>query len=158
MIYVIYSIVKAGKKVSQNRPGQNTKPVPPVSSHPAETYSPPPKKEDDLKKILEDLLGEMPEVKIPEKQKPQPKPSQVFSKPAPAKIVPKHPKKEKLVTRYAKPVTPKKSLSAESPHFVSHPEVVQKAFQENVIEEEVSVDFDIRQAVLYSEILKRPQY
>lgn len=158
VIYVIYSIVKAGKKVSQNRPKQSSQPAPPASSQPAETYSPPPQKEDDLKKMLEDLLGEIPEVKIPEKQQSLPKSQPVFSKPAPAKVAPRHPKKDKSATSSAKPLTAEKSTISETPNFVSHPEVIQKAFQENPVEDEASLDFDIWQAVIYSEILKRPQY
>ncbi len=157
VIYVIYSIIKAGKKVSQNRPQQTSKPVPSAASRPADTYAPP-KKEDDLKKMLEDLLGEVPEIKIPERQKPQPKPQPVFSKPAPAKIAPHHPKKEKLTSQPAKPLATAKKAAPVTPHFVSHPEIVQKAFTEISVEETSPIDFDIREAVIYSEIMKRPNW
>lgn len=162
VIYVIYSIIKAGKKVTRNRPTvtpdpssqkkDEYKPVQPPTS------SPVPDTGDEIKKMLEDLLGGDPEVIIPEKQAPKPKPLSVLPKPAPAKIAPHHPKKEKVTSESAKPLVSKKNITAEPVHFVSHPELTQKVFSETITEEESAPDFDIRQAVIYSEILKRPQY
>jgi len=157
--YVIYSIIKASKKAQQKSATQNQKPLPSSTVQPP-TASPLPKQkpEDDFKKMLEDLLGGNPEVEIPEKQIPIPKQQPVTVKQQPAKIAPRHPKKEKLVTQVAKPITSKKSLTAESAHFISDPEIIQKAFQDIAVEEETAIDFDIQQAVIYSEILKRPHY
>lgn len=185
VLYIIYSIVKAAKKVNKNRPATSppkeqsrTSPSPEghgsytaqkkeekfhpiqptVKSGQAPEAKPLPEKEDDFKKILEDLLGEVPEIQIPEKQIPKPKPQQVYVKPRPAKIAPHHPKKEKLTTSQAKFVSEKLKTSSESVPFVSHPEILHTNFLDSVVEEEPEVEFDIRQAVIYSEILKRPSW
>lgn len=157
VLYVIYSIVKAVKKNAEQKqvvkkPEQKSTVQPP-------TASPVSKPGDDFKKMLEDLLGGTQEVEVPEKQIQIPKPQPVTVRPRPAKIAPHHPKKEKLASQYAKPLTPKKSVPAEStPVFKQHPEIVQKVFADTAVEAEQGVDFDIRQAIIYSEILKRPQY
>ncbi|TAL60047.1 MAG: hypothetical protein EPN85_08085 [Bacteroidetes bacterium] len=156
VVYVIYSIVKAGKKVTQNRPTIDKKPHPSPTVQPP-TASPLPENNsgDELKKMLEDLLGGGAEDEIPEKQILKPKPQVVYEKPPPVKMQPPVPRKEKLAT-YQTQAKPK--VTSPAPAFVAHPEIVQKVFMERVPEEESGIDFDIRQAVIYSEILKRPQY
>lgn len=156
VLYIIYSIIKAGKKVSKNRPTVEKQPQQTQTVQPP-TAIPLPRKEDDFKKMLEDLMGGVPEIEIPEKQIIKPKPQPVTVKPQPAKIAPHHPKKEKLTTSQSKFISAKPKTTSASIPFVSHPEIVQKTFAETV-EEESSIDFDIRQAIIYSEILKRPQY
>ena len=158
-LYIIYSIVKAVKKNSQPPPVPQKKPGQPAPTVQPPVSSPAPNPGDEMKKMLEELLGGSPEVDVPEKQVVKPRVQPVSSRPAPAKIAPHHPKKEKLTTQPIKPLASKQAVTAERTHFVSHPELTQKAFAETQItEEETPVDFDIRQAVIYSEILKRPQY
>jgi hypothetical protein len=171
VLYIIYSIVQAarkGKKQKQaaappNKTGQRAQTVRPPASEPA------PHSGDDIKRMLEDLLGGSPEVPVPEKQAANPRPVQaskefpsgrgLSGQPAaamrePAKLASAHSRREKRVTPAPIPF-----IKEESPHFISHPEIVQQVFAPvEVKEEEAAVDFDIRQAVLYSEILKRPQY
>jgi len=159
VIYVIYSIIKASKKAQQKPSKPNQKPqASPTVQPPTASPLPKQKPEEDFKKMLEDLMGEVPEIKIPDKQIPKPKPQSATAKPAPAKIAPHHPKKEKLTAAEAKFVSAKTKTTSESTPFVSHPEILQQDFSNAVVEEESGMDFDIRQAIIYSEILKRPQY
>lgn len=159
VIYVIYSIIKASKKAQQKPSAQNQKPNPSSTVQPpADSPLPKQKPEDDFKKMLEDLMGEVPEIKIPNKQIPKPKPQPVSAKPPPAKIAPHHPKKEKLTAAAAKFISAKPKTASDSIPFVSHPEILQKGLTAEVVEEESGEDFDIRQAVIYSEILKRPNW
>ena len=66
ILYVIYSIIKAGKKASQQKPvPKKTEPAPTVRPP---TSSPLPNPGDNMKKMLEGILGKKPELKIPEKQ------------------------------------------------------------------------------------------
>lgn len=151
VVYVIYSIIKAGKKVTQNRPTINKQPQSsPTVEPPASSPAPEMNGGEEFKKMLEDLLGGGSQEEIPEKQVVQPKPQVIPAKPA--KIFSSVPMKERPVTHQSKP----KAVSP-APAFVAHPEIVQKVFIDPVPEEE-SIDFDIRQAVIFSEILKRPQY
>lgn len=155
VLYVIYSIVKASKKASQQKPAtQNQKPQPSSTVQPP-TASPLPKQkpEDDFKKMLEDLLGGAPEIEIPEKQIPKEKPQPVFIKPEPSKIV-THAKKIKATPSH----TPSKTKEKEKPFLAEEKAAPKKLFAEIIAEEEPEIDFDIRQAIIYSEILKRPQY
>lgn len=146
VVYVIYNIIKAGKKVTQNRPtiGKKTQSSPTVK--PPVSTVPEPAGGDDFKKILEELLGAG-EEEIPEKPVLQPQP-QATVKPA-ANFL----KKDRMAGPPAKYNEPQPANT-----FIAHPEIVQKVFSEQPQEEEAGIDFDIRQAVIYSEILKRPQY
>jgi hypothetical protein len=115
-----------------------------------------------FKKVLEELFGEIPNVEVPQKQVPTPQARSVDSKPDPVKVIPGHPQKEIFVSSKAKG---KKINEAEKTQkeFKPHPEVVQMAFAEDFEKQEETTsappfDFDIRQAIIYSEILKRPQY
>lgn len=166
VLYVIYSIIQAGKKMAKNKPTvsapsdpqrkEEFKPVQPPSSAPLPQHD----TAGDLKKMLEDLLGGGPQEEIPEKHserpvippaKPIPQPRQ--ERPVPAKIV---------THSTAVKATPSHSSSQtknETKSFLSgEKKTKEKVTQEIVQEEEPSIDFDVRQAIIYSEILKRPQY
>lgn len=143
--------------VSQNPPSQNREEYKPVQPPAA---SPLPDTGNEIKKMLEDLLGGAPEVKIPEEQVPQIKPQPVSIKPQPAKIS-THAKKEKALVSHS----PSKTQKAGAKSFLTGEKLVtsKKIFIEPELEEESASDsyrddFDIRQAIIYSEILKRPQY
>lgn len=157
VLYIIYSIIKAAKKAAQQKPVQKKSEPAPVVKPPAS--SPLPNPGDDMKKMLEEILGKTPEVKIPDKhpdtyREPKPHPIPVRTKPA--KISHQAIKKEKAAVSHM----PAKSVPKTEPHtFLPSEHISSKpVFQEPVLEEEVSLDFDLRQAIIYSEILKRPQY
>ncbi len=153
--YAIYSIVKAGKKVTANRPNIDKQPEQSPTVKPPAS-SPVPNQGDEMKKMLEDLFGgrQEAEEKIPEKEIPKPKPQpqhhpEKQRHPQPvshhlehAKATPHAFDKEKLQATHAKPPAAKP----------------QKVLMKSAVEEEVEADFDIRQAIIYSEILKRPEY
>ena len=155
ILYVIYSIIKASKKTTQ----QKTETIKP-EQHP--TVQPPvappiPQKQpgDDLKKMIEDLLG------VPQQNTPPPqpamdhntKPEPLKIKPQPAKIV-LHEKKERAVPSHI----PSKTKETAKPFLTGEKKASPKVLQEVVAEEEQTEDFDIRRAVIYSEILKRPEW
>lgn len=152
VVYVIYSIIKAGKKVTKNRPTVNKQPQssptvrPPVASPIPQNNS-----GDDLKKMLEDLLGGGSQEEIPERPVVVSRPHPVAEKPRPVKITSNTTRK---IQQSEQPAKQKETV----PAFTPHPEVVQKGNIPVFQEEESGVDFDIRQAVIYSEILKRPEY
>ena len=153
MVYVIYSIIKAGKKVVKNRPV-----IDPQQSQP--TVQPPtgsPLPQQDFKKMLEDLLGGTREEKIPEPQIPK---AQVpIQKLQPVKIALHNtPKKETITASQVKPFSAKLHKPSEKITRSQHIETTKKVFSEPVVVEESVMDFDIREAVIYSEILKRPEY
>ena len=153
VLYIIYSIIKATKKASQQKSvTQNQKPQSSPTVQPP-TVSPTPNPGDEMKKMLEDFLGGNPEVKIPEKQIPKLKPQPISIKPLPAKII-THAKKEKAIASHI----PSKTQKPEKPFLTGDQYVSKKKFIESEVEEEPVIDFDIRQAIIYSEILKRPQY
>src|ERR1035437_10394086 len=81
VIYVIYSIIKAGKKVTQNRPTIDKQQQAQPTVQPSTATQPP---QQDFKKMLEDLLGGVREEKIPEPQVPKVQPP--LQKLQPAKI------------------------------------------------------------------------
>ncbi|MBI4930651.1 MAG: hypothetical protein HY841_07805 [Bacteroidetes bacterium] len=163
VIYIIYSIIKAGKKVTKNRPTtipnsssqkkDEFKPVQPPEASPIPNHG------DDMKKMLEDLLGRNPEVKIPEKHpdsyRDKVKHQPVSIKPQPSKIT-THSIKEKTIPSHV----PSKTHKTAAQSFLTGEQLAssKKVFLESEAEEESVVDFDIRQAIIYSEILKRPQY
>lgn len=149
VVYVIYSIIKAGKKVTQNRPTIDKKPQSSPTVNPPTSSLPEPAGGDDFKKILEELLGAGGEEEVPETapRKAEPLPA------VPVKPAANFLKKDKPVVS---PNIPKAAVPATA--FVAHPEIVEKVFSQKTEQEESEIDFDIRQAVLYSEILKRPEY
>jgi hypothetical protein len=150
VVYVIYSIIKASKKVTKNRPVIDKKPSSSPTVNPP-TSSPLPENNsgDDLKKMLEDLLGGGgDEEEIPEKPVVMPKTIHAQERQHPVTTHPGTIAKDKHQVKQTVPATT----------FVAHPEVVEKASVPVLQEEEAGVDFDIRQAVIYSEILKRPEY
>jgi len=153
ILYIIYSIVKAGKKANQQKSATKKPEASPTVQPP--TASPIPSKTpgDDLKKMLEEMLGGVPKAKIPEKQVAQSKPEPVKIKSQPAKIV-THAKKVKATLSHA----PSKTKEEAKPFLAGEKAASKKVFAEVVAEEEPAIDFDIRQAIIYSEILKRPQY
>ena len=147
-MYVIYSIIKAGKKVTKNRPTINPQPQSSPTVQPPTEKQPP---QQDFTKMLEDLLGGTREEKIPEPEVLQPKPQPIVVKPHPTKIITHSEKKEKIIPSHLHSKNPKEDIK--------HPkETAKKVFAEPVAVEEPEFDFDIRQAVIYSEILKRPEY
>jgi len=160
VVYVIYSIIKAGKKVTQNRPKiEKHPPTAEASRQPYQPVRPPVERKapehnpgEDLKKMLEDLMGGNTEEVRPEVIKPKPQ-VVVPQKPKPVKITDHLTKKEKQAAYQTK-----KKEAYTPPVFIAHPEVVQKSFMELPPEEESQIDFDIRQAVIYSEIMKRPNW
>ena len=141
VVYVIYSIIKAGKKVTKNRPTIDQQPQSSPTVQPPIEKQPP---QQDFKKMLEDLLGGTQEEKIPEPQVIQPKPQPVAIKPQPTKIVTHSEKKEKIIPSHLHSKNPK--------------EMPKKVFDEQVVVEEAEANFNFREAVIYSEILKRPEY
>lgn len=153
VVYIIYSIVKAGKKVKQNRPtiDKTSRPSPTVQP-PVSSPAPQHESGDELKKMLEELLGGGEEEEIPEKPVASPVPSVIPHKPAP-KPVYQAARKEKQVED-----TSKQKATLPVPGFHAHPEIIRQAFTGQEPEEVEEIDFDIRQAVIYSEILKRPSY
>ena len=159
VLYVIYSIIKAGKKAVKNKPNVSPSPVsekrdefkpvqPPVASPlPRQNQG------DDMKKMLEELLGKNPEIKIPEKQVANPKHEPVKIKPQPAKIV-THVKNIRATLSHV----PSKTKEDAKSFLSGEKQTAKKVFVETSVEEDRDIDFDIRQAIIYSEILKRPQY
>ena len=147
ILYVIYSIVKAVKKNSQ----PVTKKPEPASTVKPPTASPIPNAGEDMKKVLEEILGNTPKVKIPAKPIVKPEPTRI--KPQPAKIV-THVKNVRAIPSHS----PAKTKTRTAPFLTAEQEIKKKVFTETFIEEERDLDFDIRQAIIYSEILKRPQY
>jgi hypothetical protein len=158
VIYVIYSIIKAGKKVTNNRPTIDQQPNSQPTVQPPTATSPP---QQDFKKMLEDLLGGVP---VRQEERPptvsgEEKIPTSHPKPQPVKISIHHkPKKETATASQDKPFPAK-------PHKVSHSqhyEAAKKVFEEPVVVEEAADSlrdgFDIREAVIYSEILKRPDW
>ena len=153
--YVIYSIIKASKKTTQQKPvtkkpEHSTTVQPPV-------VSPIPQKQpgEDLKKMLEDLLG------VPSETPPLPqpaadhnkKPEPVKIKPQPAKI-PAQKQKEKSAHLHV----PSQTKETPKPFLAGEKKMPKKILEEVVLEEEPEKDFDIRQAIIYSEILKRTSW
>lgn len=141
IVYIIYSVIKAGKKVAKNRPTVDTKPKP--VSPPA---SPQPQPNEDFKKVMEEMFGKLPEPKVSQPQVQKPKPQISSAKPQPVKIKTHVPVKESRVlgTKTVKPLSPQ-----------PHPSLIKTETTE--VEEEV-VDFDFRKAIIFSEILKRPNW
>ena len=162
--YAVYSIIKAGKKVTASRPTTTTtsepqaeqttssqkkdefKPVQPPTATPVPEFNP----GGEIKKILEDLLGGKPDEKNPEVKVPKSNQKHSSTKP------PHHIEHPKIISQ---PIEKAKPKSVQNEHLVSKPQAVsKKVIAESIIEEEPEVDFDFRQAVIYSEILKRPEY
>ena len=151
VLYIIYSIVKGAKKVKANRPG--TKPVQPAQSRPVNPpASPIPGKGDDLKELLEQVLGKPPVAE------PTPQPVTTVK---PKSVSPRHHEKSgkaiqsHLPSRSAKKAKP--FLQGE--HFVHEPEKPVITFAET--EEQAPLlrdEFDLRKAIIFSEILNRPKY
>ena len=174
--YAIYSMVKAGKKVTQNRPtlslpdrqaGPNPSPSGEGSSASqkredsyAPTVQPPtatPLPQQDYKKMLEDLFG-VPKANAPVSQQPVAKERTDDPKRQPVKISLNTPQKEKTETAREKLMAAHSKSASEKLSHVKQPKAIKKVFAEATVEEETIADFDIRQAVIYSEILKRPEY
>lgn len=155
VLYIIYSIIRAGKKVKKNRPviDKTSRPSPQASpSQPSPVHS---KRErtDELKKLMEDFLGVPAENESTTAEKNFPKPV-----PQPAKILSRTREKTKPRTVQPAPFLDTDIRKTKKPAETHH-HITQKIFSEPAVAEETpSVDFDIRQAIIFSEILKRPQY
>ncbi len=144
VVYVIYSMIKAGKKANANKP--TIQPSSKPSNHP--TAEKPRQKTKDLKDILEDLLDINPPQSVPA--------------PVEVKSIPK--KKPKVVTPF---LTSEMERTANNKKWKAEATTSAKDFkskkinpiQELTTEEETSdFEFDAKTAIIYSEILKRPQY
>lgn len=150
-VYIIYSIIKAAGKVSKNKP-RTSKPQ--TASRPVQQtqQQPKPKPGDVFKKILDEMLGEIPQVTVPEKQKPKTKaPPQQYIRKERAKII------------SSQQETFQELQTKQKAHKISTPVAKQRHHIEisepiAVPEEEPSVEFSVRDAVVYSEILKRPNW
>ena len=165
--YAVYSIIKASKKITANRPtssgnptsetGQSKdelRPVRPPTATSVPQYSP----GEELKKMLEDLMGGTKEKKVPEVQAPKSKQQIPSGKPKYGQTRSHH-----HSTEYPKITS--QSLEKEKPKSVPEEhlpdksaKVSKKVFTVPVVEEKLESDFDIQQAIIYSEILKRPEY
>lgn len=155
--YVIYSIVKAAKKVTANRPTIDNKPEqsqtvkPPTSTPVSDTG-------EDMRKMFEELMGVPKEEKIPTSP-PTPLPRERGAEspgPRHPQPVPHHVEHAKVVSHAfdkAKAQAKTEKPVAEKPKIIP-----KKAPAEPIIEQEAAPDFDIRQAIIFSEILKRPEY
>ena len=149
IIYIIYSIIKAGKKATQQKPLQKKSEGAPTVKPP--TSSPFPQPGDDMKKMLEEILGKK---NIPDTNPLPTKPQPIPVKPAPKKIIVPE-KKVKAVHSH----TPSKRKEAPVPFLQKEKQVPPKFFSVEAVKiEEQEIDFDIREAIIYSEILKRPEY
>lgn len=155
--YIIYNVIKASKKVTANRPGQNRPdPSAPAPAVPPSEPIPAPSKEDEVKKMLEELFGGVPEVRKP-KQPAQPVPVPVAKPKTPRPSRKAAPASARVPL--TKPLMTKSTETAIESKFIAHPEVLEPLSITPVAEEEpVRPDFDLKQAILYSEILKRPAY
>jgi hypothetical protein len=147
--YFVYTIIKAGKKstakrsTTVNQPEQSPSVKPPVASTP-------PVQGVDLKKMLEELMGGTPGQDTPEEPLPQ-KTRQ--RKPEP---VPHHLEHQKNVSHTFDKA--KSSVAYPNPVAEKPKAAPRKVVAEAVVEEEANMDFDVRQAIIFSEILKRPEY
>jgi len=164
VVYVIYSIIKAGKKVTQNRPKVDQQPLTKESSgQPSPTVQPQtetPLPQQDFKKMLEDLLGGAPEEKIPEPQVPKVQAPIQKTKLVKTSLQNTH-KKEIVTDTHSKLFTAKSHHTSDKNTHSQLYESAKKTFEEPAVLEESPDnrdDFDIRQAIIYSEILKRPEY
>lgn len=154
VVYVIYSIIKAGKKVTKNRPTIDQQPQSSPTVHPPIEKQPP---QQDFTKMLEDLLGGTQEEKIPEPQLPKVQPP--LHKPEPVKIsIHNTSKKETATVSNIKPLPAKPHKIPEKTSHSQHYENAKKVFAEQVVVEETESNFDFREAVIYSAILNRPEY
>ena len=176
VLYMIYSVIKAGEKAAKQKPVvKDNNPQPVSSSQPqsAQTNIPPQKKEGDFKTILEDMFGGMPNVdadvtkpvqspskKVPEKQIPRSKPQSIFSKhnpikkPAPASFQ----QKEKTSSVKTPQLPLKQKTPSQSTFSITSFADTRNIISEQDVVEEIDFEFDFRQAVIYSEILKRPNW
>ena len=133
MVYIIYNIIKAGKKAAKNRPVVVAKnPQQTDTDMPANPKNPQPTAEEEFKKIMEQMLGKLPE--MPKKQIHQPKHQQ-------AKIT------------HALPI--EKILPQKTKHLSDRQNA---PMQQSLVlqEQKPIIDFDLRQAIIFSEILKKP--
>jgi len=152
---------------SASREKEEFKPVQPPVTGPVPEFNP----GGELKKMLEDLLGGAPvsqdkpvpsfseEEKIPDTGVPRPHKQHSSGKPAkqsrktaashrtgPAEVVAHSPHKSDL-------------KSDKEEHLAHKSKAVRKeAIPELVAEESLETDFDFRQAIIYSEVLKRPDW
>lgn len=147
VVYLIYSVVKAGKKVTKNRPTIDPQSQSPQTVQPPTATLPP---RQDFTKMLEDLLGGVPEEKIPEPEVIHSKPQPVAIKPQLTKIVTHAVKKEKIISSH---------LHSHPNDEIKHQKVMTKeVIAEPVAVEEPETNFDFREAIIYSTILERPEY
>ena len=151
--YFIYTFIKAGKKAAKDRSTLDNLPKQSPTVQPP-TASPKPDMQSEMKKMLEDLLGV-----------PTSEPAPVLEerkiesvKPQPAKIITHTPQKEKIDTAKEKLLASHAKANADILSHAKQPKAAKKVLAETVEAEEPAVDFDIRQAIIFSEILKRPEY
>ena len=155
VVYFIYTIVKAGKKATQQKQAapklESTSTVRPPTASPGPQQHP----GDDLKKMLEELLGGVPEARPAEKKIHKAEP--VIMWPEPAKIIPQAKKEKTAPSHFAT-----KAKEETSSFLAGEKQIPKKVFalvaEERQDTDSYSDDFDIRNAVIYSEILKRPEW
>ena len=175
VLYMIYSVIKVGKKAAKQKPVvKDNNPRPGSSSQPqsAQTNIPPQKKEGDFKTILEDMFGGMPNVgkdvptpvqssskKIPEKQITKSRSQSIFSKPNPIKKTTNASQRKEKTSSVKTEILPTKPRPGSEPAFFILPAAnTPPVLSEREVVEETDFEFDFRQAVIYSEILKRPNW
>jgi hypothetical protein len=151
--YIIYSVIKGAKKVAKNKPVvSEKKSVQQPATRPEQ--KPVSRTGDEFKKILDEMLGEVPEVIIPEKQKPVPRPQPVSS----GTPKTRQPKISLFKNEYLKKSKTLKPEAAPKPFLPAekHKRVTETKEPVFFAEEEPVFEFDARKAIIYSEILKRP--
>jgi hypothetical protein len=166
--YAIYSVIKAGKKVTANRPTTTSSNPTPATEQsrdefnpvkpPTATPIPNPSFGDDLKKVLEGLMGENKEVNQPELLAPKPKQQIATEKPKHRQPESRfHSAENQKINTHLLEKEKLKSVQTEQVTVKSKP-VFRNAIVEPGVDEQKEVNFDLRQAIIYSEILKRPEY
>ncbi len=165
----LYSMSSAARKAKQ----QQAKKTPPVNE-PKNISQEPKQKEDDLKKILEEILTRksVQEPKTLAEKQNKAKPSHVplqkktqMKKSHLPELHKKQLQKSRMPARKTKeegkeifltetkPGTEEKRSTMQLPE--EHPA---NLHPQNFTDDQAPADFDLRQAVLFSEILKRPEY
>lgn len=155
--WLIYNIVKAVRKASEEQ--KKKKP----QASPATTAKPVPRQQDDVKRTLEELM------RANRKQAEQARQQEVQRQLQQQKEIPAKPlyqSQEVLVneaehdseSKYNNRTSLYESqeyISEEIAHYDNTETVAQEiaAYQQ---EEETQIDFDLRKALIYSEILRRP--
>ncbi len=158
--YMVYTIIKAGKKVKQNGSTIDKQPQASPTVQPPATSSKP-DMQGEMKKMLEDLLGvPTSDPTLPRRQAgpvPAERKTEV-AKPQSSKTILQTPPKNKTEIAREKLLAAHAKTNSDILSHAKQPKAVKKVFAETTEAEEPVMDFDIRQAIIFSEILKRPEY